>query len=150
MKPFLIFQYFMFRFVFCFANQAQMLLSKNALYEAINQEINRLSTYQPTVFSVLPHQSAGYKVCCEEEDGPELPLMSSHRDVAISSLRFLSIFYNSGPNSFYVAANLMDCLLSKITVSTPECFFQFTIIYCEMCASILTWRNNLVDFDSVS
>lgn len=105
-----------------------MLLSKNTLYETINQEINRLSTYQPTVFSVLPHQSAGHKVCGEEEDGPELPLMSSHRDVAISSLRFLSIFYNSGPNSFYVAANLMDCLLSKITVSTLSVFSVYNYI----------------------
>lgn len=96
--------------------QAQTLIRKNALYENINQEINGLLMFQPTVFAVLPFRTTDYKDC-EEDDGQDLPLLSFHRDVAIDNLRFLSIFYNTGPNSFFVATNLLDRLLSRILVA---------------------------------
>lgn len=96
--------------------QAQMLIRKNDLYDTINQEIKRLFKFQPTVFTALQCQAATYKDC-DNEDGSELPLLSFHRDIAVNNIRFLSIFYSSGPNSFYVATNLMDCLLSRIVVT---------------------------------
>jgi len=71
---------------------------------------------QPVVFNYLPCRSTDYEEQ-EERYGQELPLLSFHRDLAISNLRFLSIFYASSPKSFALATNLIDRLLSKVAVS---------------------------------
>lgn len=107
-----------------------MLIRKNDLYDTINQEIKGLFKFQPTVFTALQSQAATYKDR-EDEDGSELPLLSFHRDIAVNNIRFLSIFYNSGPNSFYVATNLMDCLLSRIVVNNL-CFERRHPKICEI------------------
>lgn len=111
--------------------QAQILLTKNILYQKISLARQQLIVFPSVIYQTLPRSVDN------DRSSSTAILTSLHRDASVNSLRFLNIFCNCSPSTFFLAAGLLDRLISTVQVhpwymaSISTCCFYLAAKTCE-------------------
>ena len=107
----LVFQIFTSTFVLL---QAQALLTKNILYQKVDNALRQLSHCRPNVYKNIG------KPAMLANGGESEIISSAQRDVMVANIRFLTVFYNYRHDTFAHAVQLLDMLLGQVKVSRKD------------------------------